>query len=60
MTEAQDSHRMQPRQYGLTPDAIFRLWKTATKDDENLLDEAIAAVHDQMNSFDLVPTFLGG
>ena len=33
---------------GLTPNAIFRLWRAAVKDDERLLDEAIAAVHDQM------------
>ena len=36
---------------GLTPNAIFRLWRAAVKDDERLLDEAIAAVHDQMMSF---------
>jgi hypothetical protein len=33
-------------------DAIFRLLKTAIKDDEKLVDEAIAAVYDQMISFD--------
>jgi hypothetical protein len=43
---------MKPRRYGLRQDAIFRLWKTTIKDDETLLDEAIAAVHDQMISFD--------
>jgi hypothetical protein len=37
---------------GLTPNAIFRLWRAAVKDDERLLDEAIAAVHDQMMSSD--------
>jgi hypothetical protein len=52
MTEAQEIHGMKPRRYGLTQDAIFRLWKTAIRDDEKLLDEAIAAVHDQMISFD--------
>jgi hypothetical protein len=52
MTEAQGTQGMQPRRYGLTQDAIFRLWKTAIKDDEKLLDEVIAAVHDQMISFD--------
>ena len=37
---------------GLSSNAIFRLWKAAVKDDESLLDEAIAAVHDQMMSLD--------
>jgi hypothetical protein len=37
---------------GLSSDAIFRLWKAAVKDDESLLDEAVAAVHDQMMSLD--------
>jgi hypothetical protein len=29
MTEAQETQGMLPRRYGLTQDAIFRLWKTA-------------------------------
>jgi hypothetical protein len=37
---------------GLSSNAIFRLWRAAVKDDEKLLDEAIAAVHDQMMSLD--------
>jgi hypothetical protein len=37
---------------GLSSNAIFRLWRAAVKDDERLLDEAIAAVHDQMMSLD--------
>ena len=37
---------------GLSSNAIFRLWRAAVKDDENLLHEAIAAVHDQMMSLD--------
>ena len=37
---------------GLSSNAIFRLWRAAVKDDERLLDEAIAAVHDQMMSSD--------
>jgi hypothetical protein len=37
---------------GLSSNAILRLWKAAVKDDESLLDEAIAAVHDQMMSLD--------
>jgi hypothetical protein len=52
MTKAQDTQRMQQRRFGLTRDAIFRLWKSAIKDDDKLLDEAIAALHDQMISFD--------
>src|SRR5580704_14865133 len=31
--------------FGLAPDAIFRLWKSALKDDESLIDEAIAATY---------------
>jgi len=54
MTEAQDTQGTLPRRFGLTREAIFRLWKAAIKDDEKLLDEAIAAVHEQMISSDRV------
>jgi len=54
MTEPENTQGTLPHRFGLTQDAIFRLWKTAIKDDEKLLDEAIAAVHDQMISFDRV------
>jgi hypothetical protein len=37
---------------GLTPNAIFQLWKAALKDDENLLDELIASTYQQMMSLD--------
>jgi hypothetical protein len=40
--------------FGLAPDAIFRLWRSAFKDDERLIDEAIAATYDRMNSIDPV------
>jgi hypothetical protein len=43
MTEVEETQRMLPRRFGLTRDAIFRLWKTAIKDDEKLLDEATAS-----------------
>ena len=36
------------KRFGLGRDAIFRLWKAAIKDDEGLLDEAIAATFDRM------------
>jgi hypothetical protein len=39
---------------GLSSNAIFGLWKAALKDDERLLDNAIAAVHDQMMLSDRV------
>jgi hypothetical protein len=52
MTEPQNTKATPPHRFGLTREAIFRLWKMAIKDDENLLDEAIAAVHDQMMSLD--------
>jgi hypothetical protein len=40
--------------FGLAPDAIFRLWRSALKDDERLIDEAIAATYNRMNSIDPV------
>jgi hypothetical protein len=36
------------KRFGLGRDAIFRLWKAAIKDDERLLDEAIAETYDRM------------
>ena len=33
--------------FGLAPYAIFRLWRSALKDDERLIDEAIAATYDR-------------
>ena len=41
-----------PARVGLSSHAIFRLWKTALKGDETVLDEAIASVHEQMTSLD--------
>jgi hypothetical protein len=41
---------------GLSSQAIFRLWKVALKDDETLLDEVIASVHEQMTSLDQART----
>jgi hypothetical protein len=52
MTEAHNVRATISDRFGLTQDAIFRLLKTAIKDDEKLVDEAIAAVYDQMISFD--------
>jgi hypothetical protein len=42
------------KRFGLAPDAIFRLWQSALKDDESLIDEAIAATYDRMISIDPV------
>jgi hypothetical protein len=42
------------KRFGLAPDAIFRLWKSALKDDESLIDEANAATYDRMISIDPV------
>jgi hypothetical protein len=36
------------KRFGLAQDAIYRLWKTALKDDEGLLDEVIKATYDRM------------
>jgi hypothetical protein len=41
-----------PRRFGLTENEIFRLWRTAIKDDDKLVDEAIQKVYDDMISFD--------
>jgi hypothetical protein len=40
------------KRFGLEPDAIFRLWKSALKDDDSLLDEAITAAYDRMTAVD--------
>jgi hypothetical protein len=44
MTESIDIKTRLPTRVGLSSHAIFRLWKTALKDDETLLDEAIASM----------------
>jgi hypothetical protein len=46
-TKVDLSHRV-----GLTHDAIYRLWKMAIKDDEKLLDEAVANLYADILSFD--------
>jgi len=52
MTDSTDIKPYLPNRAGLSSHAIFRLWKAALKDDEKLLDEAIASVHEQMTSLD--------
>jgi len=52
MTDSIDIKTRLPTRVGLSSHAIFRLWKTALKDDETLLDEAIASVHEQITSLD--------
>jgi len=42
------------KRFGLAHDAIFRLWKSALKDDDTLIDEAIAGTYDRMISIDPV------
>ena len=43
------------RENGLVwPQMPFRLWKSALKDDESLIDEAIAATYDRMIPIDPV------
>jgi hypothetical protein len=42
------------KRFGLGRDAIFRLWKAAIKDDEQLLDEAIAETYERMMRLDPV------
>jgi hypothetical protein len=52
VTDLTDIKPRLPTRAGLSSHAIFRLWKAALKDDETLLDEAIASVHEQMTSLD--------
>src|SRR5262249_20455699 len=52
MTDSIDIKTCLPTRVGLSSHAIFLLWKTALKDDETLLDEAIVSVHEQMTSLD--------
>jgi hypothetical protein len=52
MTETQITQDTTHHRAGLTQDGIFRLWKAAIKDDEKLLDDAIADAYDQMISSD--------
>jgi hypothetical protein len=52
MTQPQATKADLPRRVGLTHEAIFRLWKMAIKDDEKLLDEAIANLYADIVSFD--------
>ena len=52
MTEAHNVRATISDRFGLTHDAIILLLNAAIKDDEKLVDEAIAAVYDQMISFD--------
>ena len=42
------------KRFGLGRDAVFRLWKAAIKDDEALLDEAIAQTYERMVRLDPV------
>jgi hypothetical protein len=50
---SRSSHVMGKR-FGLGRDAIFRLWKAAIKDDEALMDEAIAETYERMVRVDPV------
>jgi hypothetical protein len=52
VTDITDIDTDRSKRGGLTSEAIFRVWKAAIKDDEKLLDELIASVHEQMISLD--------
>jgi hypothetical protein len=52
MTRTQATEVDLSLQVGLTHDAIYRLWKMAIKDDETLLDEAVANLYADIVSFD--------
>jgi hypothetical protein len=36
------------KRFGLAQDAIYRLWKAALKDDDQLLDDVIKATYDRL------------
>jgi hypothetical protein len=40
------------RQCPLTEEQVFRLWRCAIKDDDNLIDTVIEKVYDEMMAFD--------
>jgi hypothetical protein len=42
------SGHLMGKRFGLGRDAIFQLWKAPIKDDERLLDEAIAETYERM------------
>ena len=52
MTDLTDIKTRLPTRVGLSSHAVFHLWNAALKDDETLLNEAIASVHEQMISLD--------
>ena len=48
MPDPTDLNAHRSNRTGLSCNAIFRLWKAAVKDDEELLNAIIASVHEQM------------
>jgi hypothetical protein len=54
MKSISESGHVMGKRFGLGRDAIFRLWKAAIKDDERLLDEAIAETYERMERVDPV------
>jgi hypothetical protein len=47
-----DAIHQRVRQTSLTKEQVFRLWKCAIKDDENLIDEMIQQIYEHIIAFD--------
>jgi hypothetical protein len=52
MTEIARENLQSPHRSFLTEEQIFRLWSSAIKDDDRLVDEVIQRVYEQMIAYD--------
>jgi hypothetical protein len=52
MTQLSRENLQRPRRSFLTEEQIFRLWRSAIKDDDKLIDEVIQRVYEQMIAYD--------
>jgi hypothetical protein len=52
MTEIAKEGLPSPRRSSLTDEQIFRLWRSAIKDDDGLVDEVIQNIYEQMIAYD--------
>ena len=50
--EELDAIHQRVRQTSLTKEQVFRLWKCAIKDDDNLIDEMIQQIYEHIIAFD--------
>jgi hypothetical protein len=52
MTQASRENLQSPRRSFLTEEQIFRLWRSAIKDDDKLVDEVIQHVYEEIIAYD--------